>query len=146
MASAKQLADAIVDKSDDVVKAAPKRPNFTHEYRRSIVEMTMQPGASVSRIAREHGLNDNMVFKWRHRYRKELGATASTSTPVSGIGEAIALLPVNIIDTPSTTCADTSPATEAPDCEVEVEVGKRRVRIRGVSLEFVGQFLRDWLK
>ncbi|WP_410866040.1 transposase [Paraburkholderia sp. SIMBA_027] len=43
--------------------AAPKRPNFSNEFRREIVAKTLQPGASVSRIAREHGLNDNMVFR-----------------------------------------------------------------------------------
>lgn len=32
----------------------------------------MQPGANVARIAREHGINDNLLFNWRHRYRQEL--------------------------------------------------------------------------
>ncbi|MBK3787172.1 transposase [Paraburkholderia aspalathi] len=33
------------------------------------MELTLQSGASVARIAREHNLNDSMVFKWRRRYR-----------------------------------------------------------------------------
>ena len=134
-----------MDNSDDMVVAAPKRPNFTDEYRRSIVALTMQPGASVSRIAREHGLNDNMVFKWRHRFRKELATKATVSVPVAVAAEPAQLLPVSIVDAPSPPAKEPV-TTSASGCEVEVEVGKRRVRIRGVSLEFAERFLRDCLK
>lgn len=36
-------------------------------------------------------------------------------------------------------------AETPPNCEIEVEVGKRNIRIRGVSQEFAEQFLRDCL-
>ncbi|GAB6848218.1 IS66-like element accessory protein TnpA [Paraburkholderia kururiensis] len=134
-----------MDNSDDVVQAAPKRPNFSDEYRRAIVEMTMQPGASVSRIAREHGLNDNMVFKWRQRFKREFATKTSVPAPVPGITGSTPLLPVSVIDAPSSPAKERS-ATTAGCCEVEIEVGKRRVRIRGVSLEFAERFLRDCLK
>lgn len=39
------------------------------------------------------------------------------------------------------------PATSVgASCEVEVDVGKRRVRIRGVSIEFAEKFLLECLK
>lgn len=101
-----------MDNSDDVVTAAPKRPNFSSEFRREIVEKTMQPGASVSRIAREHGLNDNMVFKWRQRFKREQSANATTSVPVSALVEPAQLLPVNVIDVASP--PTTQPATIPP--------------------------------
>jgi len=28
------------------------------------------PGASTARVAREHGVNANQVFRWRYKYRK----------------------------------------------------------------------------
>jgi transposase len=34
------------------------------------VEATFVPGASIARVAREHGVNANQVFQWRHEYRK----------------------------------------------------------------------------
>lgn len=133
-----------MDNSDDVVTAAPKRPNFSNEFRREIVEKTMQPGASVSRIAREHGLNDNMVFKWRQRFKREQSATTTVPVPVPTMAESAQLLPVNVIDDVS--LPTTQPATIATSCEVEIEVGKRRIRIRGVSQEFAERFLQDCLK
>ncbi len=30
----------------------------------------MQPDANVARLAREHGINDNMLFNWRHQYKQ----------------------------------------------------------------------------
>ncbi|ABE36376.1 transposase family protein [Paraburkholderia xenovorans LB400] len=132
-----------MDRPDDVVAAEPKRPNFTEAFRRAIVEETLKPGASASRIAREHDLNVNMVFKWRQRYRKELEAQAAR---IGGPTEAgTALLPVNVIDVPSPPTSEPPMITSA-SCEVEIEVGKRRVRIRGLSMDLAERFLQDCLK
>jgi transposase len=37
--------------------------------KRLIVEQTLEPGSSVARVARVHGLNANVVFHWRREYR-----------------------------------------------------------------------------
>ena len=34
-------------------------------FKRRVVAETFEPGASVATVAREHGLNANMVFRWR---------------------------------------------------------------------------------
>ncbi|HVB85109.1 MAG TPA: transposase, partial [Candidatus Dormibacteraeota bacterium] len=47
----------------------PKRYRTVEEKRR-IVEETLQPGASVARVARAHGVNANQVFGWRQLYRQ----------------------------------------------------------------------------
>jgi transposase len=61
------VSDAFV-----VEAAAPslKRSRRTREEKRRIVEATFVPGASIARVAREHGVNANQVFQWRHEYRK----------------------------------------------------------------------------
>lgn len=38
--------------------------------KRQIVQLTMQAGASVAEVAREHGLNANQVFKWRRAFER----------------------------------------------------------------------------
>jgi transposase len=56
--------------------------------KRQIVQLTMEPGASVALVARAHGLNANQLFKWRRAFvRGELAD--STVSPQ-------ALLPVTI--------------------------------------------------
>jgi transposase-like protein len=47
-----------------------RRLRRTPEKKRRIVEATFVPGASIARVAREHGVNANQVFQWRYEYRK----------------------------------------------------------------------------
>jgi len=50
----------------------------TEAERRAIVEETLLPGASVSRVARRHDVNANQVFYWRKLYQEgRLGATTN---------------------------------------------------------------------
>src|SRR3954453_884116 len=42
---------------------------WPESLKREIVAATLQPGASVSRVARRYDVNANQVFAWRRRYR-----------------------------------------------------------------------------
>jgi transposase len=67
----------------------------------SIVQLTMEPGASVAEIARTHGVNANQVFKWRRLFAKgQLSEATST-----------ALLPVTISADP-----------DVPDAAADVQM------------------------
>ena len=89
--------------TDAVEAAAPslKRLRRTREEKRRIVEATFVPGASIARVAREHGVNANQVFQWRHEYRKgalgvrqqaqsKLLPVTVTAEPMSGTALAAA--------------------------------------------------------
>lgn len=52
-----------------------------------MVAESYEPGASVSRVARRHEINANLLFTWRRQMR-----AAPTSAP------SIELIPVDIID------------------------------------------------
>jgi len=58
--------------------------------KRLIVEQASEPGASVARVARAHGLNANVVFNWRRLYRE--GKFAAEPA------QAMKLLPVSIAE------------------------------------------------
>ena len=47
---------------------AYRRPNFPTEFKRQLVEQSLEPGASVALIARSNDINANMLFKWRRQY------------------------------------------------------------------------------
>ncbi|MEX3606091.1 MAG: transposase [Burkholderia sp.] len=47
------------------------RPNHSPEFQRRIAIAACEPGVSVTKLAREHSLNANLAFTWRHRYRVE---------------------------------------------------------------------------
>jgi transposase len=37
-----------------------------------MADLTLQPDACVAQIAREHGINDNLLFNWRNLHRQGL--------------------------------------------------------------------------
>ena len=49
-----------------VGRESARRLRRTAEEKRRIVEATLAPGASIARVVREHGVNANQVFQWRH--------------------------------------------------------------------------------
>ncbi|KVE63785.1 transposase [Burkholderia vietnamiensis] len=57
-----------------------------------MVQETLEPGASVSAVARRHGVNANQVFGWRKQYQEgSLAAVKAGETvvPASELAAAI---------------------------------------------------------
>ena len=97
-------------------RPAARRRSFSAEFKRGLVAQCLAPGASVARIAREHDLNTNQVFKWCLRFCSALPA----ATPP--------LLPVAVIDSSDRPAA---PEPARPDGNIEIELACARVRITG---------------
>ena len=53
------------------------RPNHPVEFKRRLAQAACAPGISVAKLAQEHRLNTNLLFKWRRHYRAgKFGAVA----------------------------------------------------------------------
>ena len=90
------------------------------EFKRALVALSLEPGVSVARIAREHGVNTNQVFSRRSLYQQgRLGVPALMRDD--------GLLPVVL--------APTAPAPGNATVDVGrtimLELGQVRVRIEG---------------
>ncbi len=60
-----------------------------------MVELASQPGACVAQIARENGVNDNVIFKWLRLWQNE--GRVSRRLPVTTSSDTgVELLPVEI--------------------------------------------------
>ena len=101
-----------------LVEPARKRRYRSKRERRQIVEETLQPGASVAVIAREHGVNANQVFYWRKLYREGRLDGAPTAAP---------LVPVRIAEVVSRE----QPPAKLCAGVIVVELGRARIRIEG---------------
>jgi transposase len=94
-----------------------KRLLRTAEEKRRIVEATLVPGASIARVAREHGVNANQVFQWRHEYRKGAQWSGKLATAK--------LLPVTITAEPRNgTQPEVVPVTTPPS-SIHIELPGR---------------------
>ena len=84
-----------MDSSAVVKIEQPRRKRRSIAEKRRMVELAMQPGASVARVAREHGVNANMVHYWRKLYRQgRLGENKANSS--------VRLLPVSVSESAAT--------------------------------------------
>jgi transposase len=114
--------------SGTVVPEAKRRRRSVAERRR-VVEQTLAPGASVARVARDHGVNANQVFHWRRLYQRGL-----LGGKVEPTGE---LLPVKVSESAETTAmvargsGVTAAISPKAASAIQIELAKGRVRIEG---------------
>jgi transposase len=94
----------------------------TVEEKRRIVEETLEAGASVARVARQHAVNANQVFYWRKKYREgrlEIGRSSN-------------LLPVAISDIPSNHSGQARCVpTRCTSGVMEIRLPKGQLRVTG---------------
>ena len=97
-----------------------RRRRYDPAFKRRIVEQTLAPGASVARIAREHNINANQLFKWRRQFLLEGSAASGSgeSTP-----SAISLLPVTVVE-------EEAVAPPSPPGQIEIQLAGGTVRIQ----------------
>jgi transposase len=96
------------------------------EFKRALVALSLEPGASVARIARDHGVNANQVFSWRRLYEQgRLGVPALMRDD--------GLLPVVLAPTVPAPSSDTANANANANANgiIVLELGEVRVRIEG---------------
>jgi transposase len=82
-----------------------RRRHWTRPEKRRLVAETLAPGASVSRVARRHDVNANLLFTWRRQARRGI---LSELPPVAADDESLPLIPIMVT-------ADDADRPPAPD-------------------------------
>jgi len=89
----------------------------------------MQPGASIARVAREHGVNANMVHHWRKLYREgRLGDNKINSVhllPVSVSESAVTA----VVEPVSRLALQATPMPSNGTGSIYIELSKIHLRI-----------------
>jgi transposase len=106
-----------------------RRRNHEQEFKDDLIAQSLVPGASVSAIAMNGGINTNLLFKWRREHvRAKVAPEPATGT----------LLPVCVIPD-----ADPAPTSQPPTVGgsavnrgarpgvIEVEIAGAQLRLRG---------------
>ncbi|MGX7002352.1 IS66-like element accessory protein TnpA [Caballeronia sp. KNU42] len=104
------------------------RPNYPRELRDRLAVAACEPGVSVARLARENGINANMLYTWRRQYLAEQQAPSTRLLPV-----------VLLSDTPTQVVASLSGDPQAPDMKpasrggtIEIRIGRAVVKVDGL--------------
>jgi transposase len=104
------------------------RPNYARELRERLAAAACEPGVSVAKLARENGINANMLFTWRRRYLAEQQAQSAGLIPV-----------VLVSDTPAEVAASSLVEARAQDTKpvatagtIEIRIGRAVVKVDGL--------------
>ncbi len=110
------------------VKSIKRRHNPAFKHK--LVELTRQAGASVAAIALEHGINANLLFKWRREYLVSPASARPAAQAVLLPVTMAPLLPVGAVNNPAPAMAANTTRAFTVGV-IEIEVGGARVRLRG---------------
>jgi transposase len=100
----------------------PQRRKHSIAEKRRIVEATLAAGASVARVAREHGVNANQVFGWRRLYQRGL---------LGGNVPSVALVPVKVTEGAATPVPPDAAVAATPTGSIQLRLPKGQLRIDG---------------
>jgi len=123
-------------------------PNRAIEFKRDLAAAACAPGVSVAKLALEHGVNANLLFKWRRQYRAgkfgppdpaHLAGPSDDDLPIGASQPALAvtLLPVEVPRT------EAVPAVALP--YIEVTFRSATVRISGTPAPSLLRVVLDTL-
>lgn len=118
-----------------LARKATKRRQYDAAFKRHLVELSLVPGASVAKIALDHRLNANILFKWRRQHLRELARSAPKP--------AAALLPVTVLEPQGKVVEAHTPAQNSSSAQrrraatpaggvIEIDLPLARVRVTGV--------------
>ncbi|EAZ4941565.1 hypothetical protein CBK49_00100 [Salmonella enterica] len=106
------------------------RASYTMDFKLELVERSYQPGVCVAQLAREHGINDNLLFTWQQRYSHllpdEIQRTIDKPAPV---------LPVVVSDMSLSSRSELRYKPGIPPCHDTMFC---KVTVRGASLRMYG--------
>jgi transposase len=108
---------------------ARQRRFHEEALKRQVLEECAQPGTSVARIALMHGLNANLVHRWRRLARRDIAVAPVKAAPI--------FVPVSIAAPPP-----------AADIRIELQRGPVSVTVNwpAAAIAECGAWLREILR
>lgn len=110
-------------------------PNHPIELKRRLAALACEPQVSVAKLALEHGLNTNLVFRWRRQYRAgHFGPVA-----LAGCG---AIPGVKLLAVVNAKVASAAEPMQPSSAVIEIVMGEAMVRLRnGVDAQALATVL-----
>ena len=118
----------------ELITGEARRRRWTAEEKAAILAESCQPGASISEVARRHGMNRNLLGTWRRQARQRAAESGSAFVPVRVADESIAPLASSATPTHQSAVSRSAPRRvggRAGSGSIDIEAGGVRVRIDG---------------
>lgn len=125
--------------SEKLASRPKARRSYSDEFKAQVLAECEEPGASVAEVAMSHGINDNVVHRWRQLVRE--------GRPVAAPAPRSEFVPV-ALTTMSSPHSTGSGSGSGNDIRVEIRRGATAITVcwpLSSAAECAG-WLRDWLK
>lgn len=103
---------------------------YTPQFKVELVAMCQKPGASIAAVALQHGMNANLLHRWRKEWaqglhRLEGGVTTAVATP-----QTPAFIPIELSRAASTAASEQpSVASSTPAADIRIECQRPGVSV-----------------
>ena len=108
----------------EVLGGPPKRRRYSTEEKAALVAASLEPGASVSELARRRGMHPQVLFTWRRLARE-----GKLALPADALPMFAAVLAAEDAPPFADTSSRAAPGTGLAGGEIVVELGAVRLRI-----------------
>ena len=95
-----------------------RRRFWSDDEKRRMISETLEPDASVSKVAQRHGVNANLLFTWRRQ---------AARAAANGDAELVKLLPVMVSDVEAPPAVPVAPPESIGRMEIVLAGGERIV-------------------
>ena len=115
--------------SSETGQATVPRRRYSVEFKRTLVEESLRPGASTAKLALQHRLNANILHTWRWQYRSGALGPITSASP--------SLIPVNVkpvtgnIEQSSDDGTEARPAFAQREPILDIRCGQLQLRFIG---------------
>lgn len=114
-----------MSETGEAVVSRRARRDYSVAEKLRMVKATLEPGASVARVAQANGVNPNLIFVWRKQHREGRLVDSSRSE--------LRLLPVSVTDAAVPTVGRRMSEAPAQAGTLHVELPRGCVRIEGAD-------------
>ena len=90
------------------------RRRYGAQFKAMVLSQCDEPGMSVAQVAMSHGINDNVVHRWRQLVRQQQSARQADPAAQSSAEQPVAFVPLAL------------PAPDGSDAKTEVRLDIKR--------------------
>jgi transposase-like protein len=126
----------------------PRRREYSVEFKTSVLEQSHRPGASLAGIALAHGINPNMVHRWRREERQRLELAELQRCAAAFLPVQLPQVPVTQSNPVSRVVPPVEPSHVGQGIRIEIQRAGAKVTVTWPvqSARDCGIWLREWLQ
>lgn len=109
-------------KDPEAPRYEPRRTHrtYTPQFKAELVAMCHKPGASIAALALQHGMNANLLHRWRKEWTQGLHRLECGLTPAVATPQTPAFIQIGV-NTPAPASEPPRLASSTPETDIRIE-------------------------